>query len=116
MSDIEKSLAYSDTGQAMPAKIEQVKADAFSPIDHTEVRWLGSASLMVNSRGTTLLIDPLLEGFDMPLLFEPPLKVSDVPHVDAILITHIDNDHFSRQTCQDLKGVCDVFHAPRYVA
>ncbi len=116
MGDIRESVAYSEREQAMPATIEQVGPEAFAPIDHTEVRWLGSASLMVNSRGTTILIDPLLEGFDMPLLFEPPLKVADVAHVDAILITHIDNDHFSRQTCRDLKDVCDVFHAPQYVA
>ncbi len=116
MGDIRESVAYSEKGQAMPAVVRQVGPEAFGPIDRTEVRWLGSASLMVNSRGTTILIDPLLEGFDMPLLFEPPLAVADVPHVDAILITHIDNDHFSRDTCGDLKGVCDVFHAPQYVA
>ncbi len=71
---------------------------------------------LVNCRGTNILIDPVLEGFDMPLLVESPLKVEDVPQADAILLTHSDNDHFSRDTCRDLAPVCGVFHAPRYVA
>ncbi|MCI9552971.1 MAG: MBL fold metallo-hydrolase, partial [Acutalibacter sp.] len=52
----------------------------------------------------------------MPLLFEPPIVAPQVPHLDGVLITHIDNDHFSIPTCQHLKGVCKSFHAPGYVA
>lgn len=52
----------------------------------------------------------------MPLLVESPLKVEDVPQADAILLTHSDNDHFSRDTCRDLAPVCGAYHAPRYVA
>ena len=71
---------------------------------------------MINDHGTIVMIDPLLEGFDMPLLREAPVLVNDVTHVDGILITHIDNDHFSRMTCTDLKDVCNSYHAPHYVA
>lgn len=38
------------------------------------------------------------------------------PHLDGILITHTDNDHFSVPTCQHLMGVCKSYHAPGYVA
>ena len=61
------------------------------------------------------MIDPLLEGFDMPLLIDMPILPSQVPSLDAILITHIDNDHFSRMTCTDLKTVCNKYYAPNYV-
>lgn len=90
--------------------------EAFSPQAGTTVRWLGGAGALVNCRGTNILIDPVLEGFDMPLLVESPLQVEDVPQVDAILLTHSDNDHFSRDTCRDLAPVCGAYHAPRYVA
>lgn len=90
--------------------------EAFSPQAGTTVRWLGGAGALVNCRGTNILIDPVLEGFDMPLLVESPLKVEDVPQADAILLTHSDNDHFSRDTCRDLAPVCGAYHAPRYVA
>lgn len=90
--------------------------EAFQKQSDTIVRWLGGAGALINCRGTVLLIDPVLEGFDMPLLVESPLKVEDVPHVDAILLTHSDNDHFSRDTCRDLGPVCGAYHAPEYVA
>ena len=90
--------------------------EAFSPQEGTTVRWLGGAGALVNCRGTNILIDPVLEGFDMPLLVESPLRVEDVPQVDAVLLTHSDNDHFSRDTCRDLAPVCGAYHAPRYVA
>ena len=90
--------------------------EAFSPQAGTTVRWLGGAGALVNCRGTNILIDPVLEGFDMPLLVESPLRVEDVPQADAILLTHSDNDHFSRDTCRDLAPVCGAYHAPRYVA
>ncbi|MFQ9924165.1 MAG: MBL fold metallo-hydrolase [Beduini sp.] len=103
-------------GQAMPEKVIKINEDAFLPTRQTEIRWLGNAGIMINSHGTTLMIDPLLEGFDMPLLFEMPILPQTVPHLDAVLITHIDNDHFSRPTCSDLKPVCEAYHAPYYVA
>ena len=42
--------------------------EAFQDQPGTTVRWLGGAGALINSRGTTLMIDPVLEGFDMPLL------------------------------------------------
>lgn len=44
------------------------------------------------------MIDPLLRGFDMPIMIEMPVTASDVPHLDAVLITHSDNDHYSIPT------------------
>lgn len=40
---------------------------------------------------------------------------ADIPALDAILITHDDNDHFSKPTCHDVKD-CMEFHAPHFVA
>lgn len=103
-------------GQAMPTGIKRMDSSAFGPQEGTTVRWLGSAGIFINTRGVTMMIDPLLEGFDMPVLFESPILPQEVPSLDAVLITHIDNDHFSRSTCRDLLGVCRAYHAPKYVA
>ena len=43
------------------------------------LRWLGMAGFLINSRGTTLMIDPLLGGFDMPIMIEMPIAAADVP-------------------------------------
>ena len=82
---------------------------AFDKIEGTQIRWLGNAGIMINSKGTNVMIDPLLEGFDMPLLIEMPMLPESVPFLDAVLVTHIDNDHFSRVTCRKLKEKCKGF-------
>ena len=105
-----------EKGQAMPSKVIPVTPEAFGDRAGTEVTWLGGAGILLNSRGTSVLIDPLLTGFDMPVLFDCPLRAEDVPHLDAVLVTHIDNDHFSRETCLALRDVCGAFHATGYVA
>ena len=106
----------SERGQAMPGPAVPISQEAFAPSQDTKIYWLGSAGILLHSRKTNLMIDPLLEGFDMPLLIDAPILPGDVPALDAVLVTHIDNDHFSRDTCRDLKPVCPAYHAPRYVA
>ena len=73
------------------------------------------AGFLVNSRGTTFMIDPLLEGYDMPLLRDFPIKPKDVPHLDAVFATHSDNDHYSVETFKDLAPVTKEFHSTVYV-
>ena len=74
------------------------------------------AGFLINSRGTTLMVDPLLGGFDMPVMIEFPIATGDVPRLDAVLVTHSDNDHYSVPTCRDLAGVTGAFHSTQYVA
>ncbi len=74
------------------------------------------AGFLINSGGTTIMIDPLLGGFDMPIMIDMPIAVADVPRVDAVLVTHSDNDHFSRPTCRGVAEVTAAFHSTTYVA
>lgn len=96
----------SKKGQAMPGVMQPITKEALKPINNTQVYWLGNASILINSRGTNIMIDPLLEGFDMPLLFEMPILPQNIPTLDALLVTHIDNNHFSIPTCKDVLKVC----------
>ena len=88
---------------------------AFGASKNTTVRWLGMAGFFINSRGTTLMIDPLLEGYDMPLLMKFPILPKEVHHLDAVLATHSDNDHYSVETFKDLSAVTKVYHSTIYV-
>lgn len=108
--------AKATTGQAIPPATQPFGAAAFDPSATTELRWLGMAGFLINSRGTTLMIDPVLSGFDMPLLIDLPIQAAAVPHLDAVLVTHSDNDHYSVPTCQDLAQVTTGYHATKYVA
>lgn len=94
----------------------KISADAFGPRPDTAVYWLGNGGAMINSRGVCIMIDPLLEGFDMPLLVEAPLTPEETGELSAVLITHCDNDHLSRVTCRKIKEKCGQFCGPHYVA
>jgi L-ascorbate metabolism protein UlaG (beta-lactamase superfamily) len=102
--------------QAVAPATRPFGAEAFQPSGKTILRWLGMAGFMINVRGTVLLIDPVLRGFDMPLLIDLPISSAQVPHVDAVLVTHSDNDHYSVSTCRDLLPVTAEYHSTRYVA
>ncbi len=103
-------------GQAVAPDTIKIGNSAFEKISETAIYWMGNASIFINSRGTNIMVDPLLEGFDMPLLFEMPIMTNDIPNLDAICLTHIDNDHYSRDTCKAVKNVTKSYHAPHYVA
>jgi L-ascorbate metabolism protein UlaG (beta-lactamase superfamily) len=101
--------------QAKPPATQPFGAEAFESSDQTTLRWMGMAGFLINSRGTTLMVDPLLKGFDMPMMIDFPIKTEEVPHLDAVLVTHSDNDHYSIPTNKDLKSVTKEFHSTVYV-
>ena len=86
-----------DKGQAIPTGVEHIGKDAFGTLEGTQVRWLSGGAAMINTRGTVIMIAPVLEVFDMPLVYEPPIAPAEVEQIDGFLVTHIDNDHFSKR-------------------
>jgi len=101
--------------QAKAPPTQPFGAEAFAPSNNTTIRWLGMAGFFVNSRGTTFMIDPLLEGYDMKLLMDFPIKPQSFPQLDAVFATHSDNDHYSVETFHDLAAVTKEFHSTIYV-
>ena len=59
--------------QAKPAKTQPFGVEAFKKSKKTIICWTGNAGFLINSRGTTAMVDPLLKGFDMPVLFQAPI-------------------------------------------
>ncbi len=102
--------------QAKAPPTQPFDARAFAASKKTTLRWLGLAGFFINSRGTNMMIDPLFRGYDMPVMIEMPITAKDVPKLDAILVTHSDNDHYSIPTCRDLASVCKAYHSTQYVA
>ncbi|MGF6823985.1 L-ascorbate metabolism protein UlaG (beta-lactamase superfamily) [Microbacterium sp. ZKA21] len=109
------AVSRSSRGQAMAPPTVPIPASAFEPTDGTVLRWLGMAGFLINARGTLLAVDPLLEGFDMPVLIDFPIEAADIPRLDAVLVSHSDNDHYSVPTCTALAPVTRRFHSTRYV-
>jgi L-ascorbate metabolism protein UlaG (beta-lactamase superfamily) len=101
--------------QAKAPKTQPFGKEAFEKSNKTTVRWLGMAGFLINSRGTTMMVDPLLDTFEMPLLIDFLIASKAVPKLDAVLITHADNDHFSIPTNRNLKSVTRTYHSTIYV-
>jgi L-ascorbate metabolism protein UlaG (beta-lactamase superfamily) len=101
--------------QAKAPKTQSFGTEAFGPSNKTTLRWLGLAGFLINSRGATMMVDPLLKGFDMPVMIDFPIKTEDVPKLDAVFVTHSDNDHYSIPTNRDLKSVTKSYHSTQYV-
>ena len=110
------NIELSEKGQALAPATKRINASAFKNNNTCEIYWLGGGGAMINSYGTIIMIDPVLAGFDMPLLREVPILPEEVLKLDALLITHIDSDHFSHTTCQKLGAVCKEYHSTHYVA
>jgi L-ascorbate metabolism protein UlaG (beta-lactamase superfamily) len=96
----------------------------FQPILGTQFAWLGMAGVLVNSRGSILLIDPLITSHvegermineeDFPLKLPNPIEAAQIPYADAVCYTHADNDHLGRQTARILaeRTACRFFAPP----
>ncbi len=78
-----KRVKMNEKGQMVAPVTRRMTADDFENKDGTSIYWLGGGGAMINSRGTIIMIDPVLEGFDMPLLIETPILPQEVPKVDA---------------------------------
>ena len=78
---------------------------ASAPVAGWRVTWLGHASFLVQGAGLSLLIDPIFSEFCSPLpigslrrLVPPPCSLTDLPPIDAILVTHGHYDHLDLDT------------------
>jgi L-ascorbate metabolism protein UlaG (beta-lactamase superfamily) len=91
---------------------QQIEGVFFDESTRTILTWLGMAGVMINVRGTILLIDPLVsismvneealcEG-EHRLKLPLPIEAKNIPKVDAVLYTHADFDHFGSVTAQVL--------------
>lgn len=109
-------MKMNEKGQMVAPATCKMTANDFKNNNGTSVYWLGGGGAMVNSHGTIIMIDPVLDGFDMPLLIDTPIVPQEIPKVDVVLISHSDSDHYSRATCKDLKSVCNEYHTTLYVA
>ena len=91
---------------------QRIEASFFERREDTLVTWLGMAGVLINARGTVLLIDPLIAVSGSPeqpiseagyrLKIFLPVEARGVPRADMVLYTHADGDHFGHETAQVL--------------
>lgn len=91
----------------------------------TSVYWLTGASILLNSHGTTIMVDPVIslesenppisEVEGAPQYCLPPIRAYDVKHLSAILYTHADTDHMGRISLKILQKLGIPFHSTPFV-
>ena len=104
-------------------KSHPIDPSFFDVRDRTLFTWLGGAGVLINSRGTIAMIDPLISLVQSDdellaetghrLLIDLPILAKQAPRLDVVLCTHADNDHFAEPTARTLNDrLRPVFVAP----
>lgn len=97
--------------QALPV-VQRHRADFTRPVhDGLRLTWLGHSSVLIEIDGYRVLADPVWATNVSPFSFHgsqrfsaPPIALSELPRVDAVVISHDHYDHLDRATITFLGG------------
>ena len=104
-----------------PMPVVAVDADALKRVPPSlglRAFWIGHASVYVELDGVRMLIDPIFSEFASPFdigprrFHPPPIRLADLPPIDAVLITHDHYDHLEMHTVQQLAQRGTMFFVP----
>ncbi|MEM7311390.1 MAG: MBL fold metallo-hydrolase [Planctomycetota bacterium] len=106
---------------AEPIPTVRRTADDFRepPSSGLRVTWLGHSSSLVEIDGARVLLDPVFGKRVSPFawagpkrFFEPPMRASELPPLDAVAISHDHYDHLDRPTIVELSSLDVPFVVP----
>ncbi len=105
---------------AQPLHIASVGTLASLPRQSAQVTWLGHATMLVYIHGKAILCDPIFSKAASPFRFvgpkryaaHKPLRLEDLPPVDAVCISHDHYDHLDYATIKKLKHTARHFFVP----
>jgi L-ascorbate metabolism protein UlaG (beta-lactamase superfamily) len=89
----------------MPVQPLAAAAVAQLPASGLRVTWLGHASSLIELDGVRVVTDPMWSERSSPTplvgptrWYPPPLALRDLPHIDAVVISHDHFDHLDQQS------------------
>ena len=76
---------------------------------HTSATWIGHATVLMQVRGVNLITDPVFSHRVSPVSFVGPqrkvalpMAITDLPHIDVVLISHNHYDHLDKESVSQL--------------
>jgi len=88
------------------------------PQSGLRVTWYGHSSLLLEIDGVRVLIDPVWDERAAPTtwagpkrFFQPTLALSDLPQIDAVIISHDHYDHLGAETVRRLAQTSNIKNA-----
>ena len=96
-----RKLAYLSelVGQSATAPLEGIhRRPLFARADELGVTFIGHSSFLLQIGGQNVLVDPVFARWLVVLrrLRHPGIKISDLPPIDAVLLSHAHMDHLNR--------------------
>ncbi|MEL6650741.1 MAG: MBL fold metallo-hydrolase [Bacteroidota bacterium] len=105
-----------------PQPIESITSEtlAQNPDSVTRVSWFGHSAFLLQIDGVNLLLDPMLGKTPSPHPWmgtkrytdQLPINIEDLPHIDAVLISHDHYDHLDYESIVKLRDKVDAFFVP----
>ena len=81
--------------------------------------WIGHSSVLIELDGVRFLVDPVFSDYASPFQWAgpkrfqpPPIRLDDVPPIEAVLISHDHYDHLDMHTVQHLAAKGTHFFVP----
>jgi len=102
----------------LPVRALDVAALQAPPAPGLRAFWIGHASVYVELDGLRLLVDPVFSEYASPVevgprrFQPPPLRLDELPRIDAVLITHDHYDHLDMATVRQLAARGSSFYVP----
>lgn len=118
---IVKKIFFDKNSRAPEGKLPEVRPDFVSfliPAEQTKFIWFGHSTLLLNVDGETVLIDPVFSGSASPFSFlvkrfQPPVvELTELPHIDVIVISHDHYDHLDEISIKFFKDKTTEFIVP----
>jgi L-ascorbate metabolism protein UlaG (beta-lactamase superfamily) len=79
------------------------------PASGLRITWMGHSSSLVEIDGVRILLDPVWDERVSPFswigprrFFQPPIRLEDLPPLDAVLVSHDHYDHLGASTVRQL--------------